>query len=71
MPHLMKGLAAEWPAEAGWLVPAPSPQANCTALQYAIVIRAMKDVGILEVPLGSNRARGSTSISGAPRCPSR
>lgn len=55
MPHLMKGPVAEWPAEAGWLVPEPSPGANCTALQYAVVIRAMKDVGILEVPLGSNR----------------
>lgn len=40
-----------WPAEAGWLVPGY----NCTPLGYAVVIRALKDVGILEVPLKSNR----------------
>ena len=28
---------------------------NCTPLQYAVVLRALKDVGILETPLGSNR----------------
>lgn len=40
-----------WPADAGWLVPGY----NCTPLGYAVVIRALKDVGILEVPLKSNR----------------
>jgi hypothetical protein len=55
MARLIKTTALEWPAEAGWLVPPPSPEANCTALQYAVILRAMKDVGILEVPLGSNR----------------
>lgn len=37
--------------ELGWLVPGE----NCTALGYAVCERALKDVGILEVPLGSNR----------------
>lgn len=37
--------------ELGWLVVGD----NCTALQYAIVERAMKDIGIREKPLGSNR----------------
>ena len=40
-----------WPADAGWLVPGY----NCTPLGYAVVLRALKDVGILEVPLASNR----------------
>ena len=37
--------------ELGWLVPGD----NCSALGYAVCERAMKDVGILEVPLASNR----------------
>lgn len=37
--------------ELGWLVPGD----NCTALGYAICQRALKDVGILEVPFASNR----------------
>lgn len=52
---LTKRKAETWPADLGWLVPQPSAGANCTALQYAVCQRAMKDVGILEVPLGSNR----------------
>jgi hypothetical protein len=44
-----------WPREAGWLVPGTPPAGNCTQLQFAIVLRALKDVGIVEVPLGSNR----------------
>ncbi len=47
---LMKKAPESWPALAGWL----SVQ-NSTDLQRAIVYRAMQDVGILEVPLGSNR----------------
>lgn len=48
----LRKLAPEgWPADAGWLVPG----FNCTPLGYAVVIRALKDVGILEVPLTSNR----------------
>ncbi len=37
--------------ELGWLVPGE----NCTELGFAICRRALKDEGILEVPLGSNR----------------
>jgi hypothetical protein len=51
MSRLIQPPAEAWPAEAGWLVPGD----NCTKLGYAIVLRAMKDVGILETPLGSNR----------------
>lgn len=54
MPKLIKPAAGEWPSDAGWLVP-NGPEANCTPLQYAVVLRALKDVGILEVPLASNR----------------
>ncbi len=43
--------AEPWPREAGWLVPGE----NCTELGYRIVLRALKDVGIVESPLGSNR----------------
>lgn len=39
-----------WPATAGWL-----SEDNSRPLGRAIVLRAMCDVGILEVPLGSNR----------------
>jgi hypothetical protein len=52
---LTKRKAQTWPADLGWLVPPPSSGANCTALQYAVCQRANKDVGILEVPIGSNR----------------
>lgn len=45
--------AEAWPTMCGWLV----PDVNCTQLQYAIVQRAMADVGILETPLGSNRGK--------------
>lgn len=48
----LQRLAAEaWPSDAGWLVPG----FNSTQLGYAVVLRALKDVGILEVPLKSNR----------------
>lgn len=40
-----------WPRTAGWLVPGH----NCTQLGYTIVVRAFADLGITEVPLGSNR----------------
>src|SRR5688572_4474089 len=43
--------AESWPREAGWLVPGE----NCTELGYRVVCRALKDVGIVETPLGSNR----------------
>jgi hypothetical protein len=52
---LVKRKPETWPADLGWLVPPPSKEANCTALQYAVAQRANKDVGILEVPPGSNR----------------
>lgn len=62
-----------WPADAGWLVPGY----NCTPLGYAVVLRALKDVGILEVPLGSNRGtridamtkRAGLSVSNNPKSP--
>lgn len=41
----------EWPPIAGWLI----PKENCSELGYQIVQRAFRDVGILEVPNGSNR----------------
>ena len=41
----------EWKRTAGWLVPGD----NCTELQYRIVERAFRDVGIYETPPGSNR----------------
>ena len=48
----LKVLASEeWPRLAGWLI----PNVNCTELGYQIVQRAFRDVGILEVPNGSNR----------------
>lgn len=40
-----------WPNALGWLVPGY----NCTQLGYDICQRALRDVGILEVPNGSNR----------------
>lgn len=43
--------AQPWPRELGWLVPGE----NCTDLGYKICQRALRDVGILEVPNGSNR----------------
>lgn len=36
---------------AGWLVPGE----NCSQLGYDLIMRAMRDVGILEQPNGSNR----------------
>lgn len=54
MPRLIKPAPKEWPSDAGWLVTSGA-EANCTQLQYAVVLRALKDVGILEVPLASNR----------------
>jgi len=39
------------PREAGWLVPGY----NCTELEYKIVVRAFKDLGIIERPRSSNR----------------
>lgn len=41
----------EWPPLAGWLI----PKVNCSELGRRIVERAFRDVGILEVPNGSNR----------------
>jgi hypothetical protein len=41
----------DWPRDLGWLVPGE----NCTELGFQICQRAMRDVGILEVPNGSNR----------------
>lgn len=40
-----------WPRLAGWLVPGY----NCTELQFKIVERAFRDVGICEDPPSSNR----------------
>jgi hypothetical protein len=48
---LIKPAAQDWPALAGWLV----PNENCTTVGYAIIQRAFEDVGILEVPIASNR----------------
>lgn len=48
---LLKLPAEPWPRELGWLVPGE----NCTELGYRICQRALRDVGILEVPNGSNR----------------
>lgn len=42
--------AEPWPRVAGWLY-----DGNSTELERRIVARAMCDVGITEVPLGSNR----------------
>lgn len=41
----------DWPRDLGWLVVGE----NCTQLQYDVCARAMRDIGILEVPNGSNR----------------
>lgn len=43
--------AVAWPRTAGWLVVGD----NCTDLGYKIVQRAFCDLGIVEVPNGSNR----------------
>lgn len=48
---LYRAPAQTWPNLAGWLVPGE----NCSTLGYAIVQRAFDDIGILEVPLASNR----------------
>lgn len=48
---LIKPKGDAWPNIAGWLV----PNENCTTVGYAIVQRAFDDVGIMEVPLASNR----------------
>jgi hypothetical protein len=61
---LRKFAPQPWPRTAGWL-----HEGNSTALGRAIVLRAMADVGILEVPLGSNRGKridAMTRRSGAP-----
>lgn len=49
--RLVKLAPEAWPRLAGWLVPGQ----NCTPLGYSIVDRAFRDLGILEVPNGSNR----------------
>lgn len=51
MAKLQRMKPLTWPTDAGWLVAGY----NCTPLQLAVVLRALKDVGILEVPLKSNR----------------
>lgn len=43
--------AKDWPRDLGWLVPGE----NCTALGYRVCQRALRDLGILEVPRASNR----------------
>lgn len=43
--------AATPPRKFGWLVPGE----NCTQLAYDLLMRADRDIGILEVPNGSNR----------------
>jgi hypothetical protein len=43
--------AEKWPEPAPWLT-----EANSTALQRRIVHRALRDDGVLEQPLGSNRS---------------
>lgn len=49
---LVKGKPFNPPVhELGWLV----PRENCTQLGFEIATRALKDVGILEVPQASNR----------------
>lgn len=50
---LVKIPAHPAPRSLGWLVPGY----NCTQLGYDILQRAMLDVGILEVPNGSNRGK--------------
>lgn len=50
-PKLVRLPAEKHPRELGWLVPGY----NCTELGYRICQRALLDVGILEVPNGSNR----------------
>jgi hypothetical protein len=47
---LYKAPAQHWPTMVGWL-----DASNSTQLGLAICLRAMHDVGILEVPLASNR----------------
>lgn len=51
MGKLYTHAAEDWPRMLGWLVPGD----NCTQLGYQICERAMRDVGILEVPNASNR----------------
>lgn len=61
---LVRKAAHPWPALAGWL-----SKENSTDLQRTIVYRAMQDVGILEVPLGSNRGTridAMTKRAGSP-----
>ena len=43
-----------WPEPGGWLV-TRGPNANCTELQRQIVLRALRDDGIQETPVASNR----------------
>lgn len=57
-PKLITLGSQEWPREAGWLVPGEDrgvPGANCTDLEYQVVLRSGRDDGIVETPLGSNR----------------
>jgi hypothetical protein len=48
---LIRVAAVAAPRKYGWLVPGD----NCTALAYKLLLRADLDLGILEVPNGSNR----------------
>lgn len=52
MPTLHTIPALAWPRELGWLVVGE----NCTELGFKICQRAMCDVGLLEIPNGSNRS---------------
>lgn len=62
---LVKRSARPWPKLAGWLVPG----SNCTALGQTIVLRAFADVGIEEVPVGSNRGVRIDAMTGRAGLP--
>ena len=51
MSKLIRIPAVAAPRKYGWLVPGH----NCTQLAYDLILRADCDIGILEVPNGSNR----------------
>lgn len=51
MPRLITIPSVAYPRKFGWLVAGH----NCSELAYEILIRADRDIGILEVPNGSNR----------------
>jgi hypothetical protein len=51
MPEMIHVSPRLWKRPAGWLVPGH----NCTELEYRIIERALRDDGLLETPLGSNR----------------